>query len=145
MYKHLLIPIDGSELSIGAVRHGAEFAKSLGAKITLFTVTPPFNALKPGYILPIRDPEEHRQRETEWAERNLATAKAIVDETGIPCETAHIENSRPYEAIIEAAHARGCDLVLMASHGWRGISAVLLGSETMKVLTHSTIPVLVVR
>jgi nucleotide-binding universal stress UspA family protein len=145
MYKHVLIPTDGSELSTGAVRHGAAFAKDAGAKITLLTVTPPFNPLEPGSILPPRDPEEYRRRAGEQAAKRLAAAKEIVEEAGVPCVAVQSEHGRPYEAIIEAAHAHGCDLVLMASHGWRGISAILLGSETTKVLTHSTIPVLVVR
>ena len=145
MYKHVLIPTDGSELSVGAIRHGAEFAKEAGAKITLLTVTPPFNAFELGRMLPLRDPEEYSQRVGEQAQKRLAAAREIVDAAGVPCETVHTEHDRPYEAIIEAARSRGCDLILMASHGWRGLSAILLGSETTKVLTYSTIPVLVVR
>jgi nucleotide-binding universal stress UspA family protein len=145
MYQHILIPTDGSDLSIGAVRHGARLAKAIGAKITLFTAMRPFNPLKPGSILPLRDPEEHRERESERADAYLSAAKKIVDEAGVPCETARAEHARPYEGIIATAVGHGCDLILMASHGWQGVAALVLGSETNKVLVHASVPVLVVR
>jgi nucleotide-binding universal stress UspA family protein len=145
MYKHVLIPTDGSELSIGAVRQGANFAKAIGAKITLLTVMPPYNAYELGEMWPLTDSEQYRQHAEQQAEKRLATARELVDAAGVPCETVHIEHERPYEAIIETASSHGCDLILMGSHGRRGLSAILLGSETTKVLTHSTIPVLVVR
>ena len=145
MFKHILIPIDGSELSLGAVRQGATYAKDMGAKLTLLTVTRPYNAFEIGSIFPPGDPQEHALRAKELAEGRLAAAKAVVDGEGVSCETAHVEDGRPYEAIIEAASARGCDLILMASNGWSGVSALVLGSVTNKVLTHSKLPVLVVR
>jgi nucleotide-binding universal stress UspA family protein len=145
MFKHILIPTDGSDLSIGAVRQGVKYAKESGASNTVLTVTPPFNAFELGAMLPLRDPEEHRKLAEEQASRRLAAAGEIARGANVPCETVHVEHDRPYQAIIETARARDCDLILLASHGWRGLAAVLLGSETTKVLTHSTVPVLVVR
>jgi nucleotide-binding universal stress UspA family protein len=145
MYKHVLVPTDGSDLSIGAVRHAAAFAKEAGSKITVITVTPPYNPLELGLMWPLSDPQEYTQRANQQADKRLAAARAIVDAAGVPCETVQSQHDRPYQAIIEAASSRGCDLIVMASHGWRGLAGVLLGSEATKVLTHSSVPVLVVR
>src|ERR671910_854668 len=92
MYKHVLIPTDGSELSIGAVRHGVAFAKDAGAEITFLTVTPPFNAFELGQMLPLRDPGEYTKHSEERAAEHLATAKKIAEAAGVSFETVHAEH-----------------------------------------------------
>jgi nucleotide-binding universal stress UspA family protein len=105
MFKHILIPTDGSDLSIGAVRQGVKYAKESGASITVLTVTPPFNAFELGAMLPLRDPEEYRKLAEEQASRRLAAAGEIARGADVPCETVHVEHDRPYQAIIETARA----------------------------------------
>jgi nucleotide-binding universal stress UspA family protein len=145
MYKHILIPTDGSALSEAAVRQGIALARSLGAKTTVITVTPFFHtfAFDPGMIT---DTPEEYQRECEaFAAKTLGVAEAAVKATGVPFRGLHAVHDNPYAAIIEAAQNNQCDLIFMASHGRKGVSALILGSETTKVLTHSKIPVLVCR
>jgi nucleotide-binding universal stress UspA family protein len=145
MHKHILIPTDGSELSQNAVDYGAALAKSVNAKITLLTVSTPFHTFAVEPVMVTDTPEQYASHVAALAERYLSSAKRVVAETGVSCQTTHIEHDHPYRAIIETAERNRCDLIVMASHGRRGISAIVLGSETVKVLTHSTIPVLVVR
>lgn len=144
MYKHVLIPTDGSELSEKSIIGGVALAKSLGAKITALTVMEPWSTS--GRPVSLERPrqayeEGARQRAHEYLE---VVVKAALD-AGVPVSTEQVFNVHPYEAIIETAEAKGCDLILMASHGWRGVKALVLGSETTKVLTHTKIPVLVHR
>ena len=136
MYRHILIPTDGSELSQGALAHGIAMAKVINAKVTVVAVSAPFQTFfaDPTLVMP-----------GEFAKEHLERAREAASATGFGIETVHVEHDHPYQAIIDAATQRGCDLIVMASHGRRGLSAVVLGSETVKVLTHSTIPVLVVR
>lgn len=145
MHRHILIPTDGSELSKEAIAYGVALAKSVNAKITVITVSMPFStfAVDPDTITDT--PEVHKERMATLADKYLGVAREIAAAAGVTCETMHVEHDQPYLAIIEAAAQELCDLIVMASHGRRGISAILLGSETVKVLTHSTIPVLVVR
>ena len=145
MYRHILIPTDGSELSLNAIEYGMALAKSVNAKVTVVTVSPPFNtfAVEPDMITDTR--EHYGKRMATLAEKYLRVAKEAAVAAGISCETMHIERDQPYLAIIETAARKSCDLIVMASHGRRGISAIVLGSEAVKVLTHSTIPVLVFR
>ena len=145
MFKHILIPTDGSDLSRKAVLYGVQLAKSGGAKVTAFTVIEPYNysAMDPGLVA-ISD-EDYEAQGQRIADRALEQVKMAAEAAGVSCETIRERNDQPYRAIIDAAHALGCDLIVMASHGRRGLSALLLGSETAKVLTHSTIPVLVYR
>ena len=145
MYKHILIPTDGSELSQKAIDYGMALAKSVNAKVTVLTVSTPFHAfaVEPGLI--IDTPEQYQKRIAALATKYLNVAKEAALAAGVSCETMHVEHDQPYLAIIETAARKSCDLIVMASHGRRGISAIILGSETVKVLTHSTIPVLVFR
>jgi nucleotide-binding universal stress UspA family protein len=145
MYKNILIPTDGSDLAAKAVEHGVLFAKEIGAKITAMTVTEPFHLLsvKPNQLE--YTPIEYKKHAAAHAEKVLGTVSAAAKSAGVTCDTLHVENEHVYQAIIDAATARKCDLIVMASHGRRGVSAVVLGSETVKVLTHSKIPVLVYR
>jgi nucleotide-binding universal stress UspA family protein len=145
MYKHILIPTDGSELSKVALQEGIALAKALDARVTVVTVSIPFHVFTADPSM-IRDtPEEYKRRTAAIAARDLDVAKRIAAAGGVPCEVVYVEHEQPYQAIIDTALNRGCDVIEMASHGRRGISAVLLGSETIKVLTHSTIPVIVCR
>lgn len=146
MYKNILLPTDGSELAAKAVEHGITLAKTLGAKITVLMVTTPFHtfSLEPPAIMDSTADEYTRQMNERAAKITEAVAVAVRF-AGLQAETAVVEHEHPYRAIIDTANSKGCDLVIMASHGRRGVAAVVLGSETVKVLTHSTIPVLVYR
>jgi nucleotide-binding universal stress UspA family protein len=145
MYHHILIATDGSELSNRAVEHGVNLARSVRAKISFLTVTEPFHIFS-FHADQIEDTRpEFDGHMAARAERALSAAGEVAAAAGISSETIHREGDRPYEIILEIAEARRCDLIVMASHGRRGVSAMLLGSETMKVLTHTTRPVLVVR
>jgi nucleotide-binding universal stress UspA family protein len=145
MHKHILIPTDGSELSQKAIEYGLALAKSVNAKATVVTVWAPL------YTLAIEPPlttdivEEYEKQMRQLSAKYLESAKESAVAAGVTCEVLQIEHDQPYLAIIDAARRRSCDLIVMASHGRRGISAIVLGSETVKVLTHSTIPVLVFR
>ena len=145
MYKHILIPTDGSELSKKAVDHGIGLAKALNAKVTAVTVSEPFHifAVEPGMLTDT--PDEYEKRIAALAGKYLKAAKDAATAAGVPCDVVHVEHEHPYETIIDTARKRGCDAIAMASHGRSGVSAIVLGSETVKVLTHSTIPVVVVR
>jgi nucleotide-binding universal stress UspA family protein len=145
MYKHILIPTDGSDLSWMAMRQGIAFAKSLNARVTALTVTPTFHTVTVDPVMVADTPEQYRKDSEAAAARYLHAATAAAGEMGVTCETVHVVNDYPYQAIIETAQSKGCDLIFMASHGRRGVAALLLGSETTKVLTHSKIPVLVYR
>ena len=145
MYKHFLIPSDGSELSKKAVDHGIGLAKALSAKVTAVTVSEPFHifAVEPGMLTDT--PDEYEKRIAALTGKYLKAAKDAATAAGVPCDVVHVEHAHPYETVIDTARKRGCDAIVMASHGRRGVSAIVLGSETVKVLTHSTIPVVVVR
>jgi nucleotide-binding universal stress UspA family protein len=148
MYKHILIPTDGSERSEKAIAHGAALAATLNAKLTILTVTAPFHSIgegpKPVVDIPGSDAFVQKYLYGE-ADGFLAVGENIAAEQGVTCDTIHLEHEHPYAAIIETVQTRECDLIVMASHGRRGIAALILGSETMKVLTHGSTPVLVHR
>ena len=145
MFKNILIPTDGSDLAAKAVEQGGLFAKEIGAKITAITVTEPLHLLSVEPSQLEYTPMEYKKHSEVHAEKVLGTVSATAKSAGVECETLHTEHEHVYQAIIEAAGYRRCDLIVMASHGRRGVSAVVLGSETPKVLTHSKIPVLVYR
>jgi nucleotide-binding universal stress UspA family protein len=145
MYKHLLIPTDGSPLSKEAVRQGVALAAETGAQVTFLTVTEPFHTLSLAADQLEDTPRTYRDHMLERAARSLAEAAQFALAAGVKRETIHVEDDQPYRAIIRTAEENDCDLIAMASHGRRGASALILGSETLKVLTHSTTPVLVYR
>ena len=134
MYTHILIPTDGSELAGKGVQHGVALAKRIGAKVTILTVLPPDMITTDREMIEIR--KERMQKQLDAVAMQTA---------GVACETIQVEHEHPYQAIIDTADSKGCDLIVMASHGRRGISAIVIGSETVKVLTHCKIPVLVYR
>ena len=145
MYKHILIPTDGSDLSKDAVQYGISLAKSANAKVTGITVSTPFHVFAGNPDMLTDTSESYKKRMTTIATKYLGQVKDAAAGAGVSCDTVHVEHEHPFQAIIDAAKTKGCDLIVMASHGRRGISAIVLGSETVKVLTHSIIPVLVYR
>ena len=145
MYKHILIAFDGSELSEKALRQGIQLAKAMGAKVTALYATMPWAAIAVGEIAVMFPPDEYEANAAKAAEGQLKLATAIAKEQGVPCETMHKSESQPYKAIVDTAAKKGCDLIVMGSHGRRGIAGLLLGSVAMKTLTHAHVPVLVYR
>ena len=145
MYTNILIPTDGSELSLKAVQHGVALAKRIGARLTALTVLQPFHVLTTDAQMLEDTRAQYEARMREHADKTLEAAAHAAKELGVACELVHVEHEHPYRAIIDTAELKGCDLIVMASHGRRGVAAIVLGSETVKVLTHSKIPVLVHR
>lgn len=145
MYKNILIATDGSELSENAVRHGVDLAKAIGARVTGITVTIPLETYVSNEVAATIDPGIFEERTARMAEQSLAPVAEQATQAGVECETMRVQNVAVYEGIIDAADKKRCDLIVMASHGRRGLSGFILGSETTKVLTHSKIPVLVCR
>ncbi|HUX23399.1 MAG TPA: universal stress protein [Burkholderiales bacterium] len=147
MYKHILVPTDGSRLSVKAAKQAVKLAKALGAKITGFHVVPDVSSTyyAEGYILRVPPAEAEAEFAQKQARRCLSAIEVEAEVEKVECDVFHTVSNSPYEAIIEAAKKKKCDLIVMASHGRRGLSALVLGSETQKVLVHSKIPVLVCR
>jgi len=147
MFKHILVPTDGSELSNDTVRRAVDFAKEAGAKVTFFFCKPdyPMAFYGEGALIDPTTPERFAEMAEAQAQEILAAAEGQAKAAGVNYTSHSVTSDIPYEAIIEAAASAGCDLIFMASHGRRGFSGLLLGSETQKVLTHSKIPVLVYR
>src|SRR6516225_4674587 len=145
LFKNILVATDGSDLAAKAVEQGVVFAKEIGAKITAVTVTEPFHLLSVAPSQLEFTPLEFKKHAEAHAEKVLGMVSGAAKAASVACETLHVEHEHVYQAIIDAAEARRCDLIVMASHGRRGVYAVVLGSETVKVLTHSKIPVLVYR
>jgi len=147
MFKHLLVPTDGSPLSMAALTRAVSFAKDAGARITVFyaepTPLPAYDGV--GGISSAHLTQDLRERLDSAAQDILGAAKALVAGSGVPVDTQVRVGDQPYKLIIRVAETQGCDLIFMASHGRRGVSALLLGSETNMVLNHSSIPVLVYR
>ena len=147
MFKHILVPTDGSQLSSDTVKRAIAFAKETGAKITFFFAKPdyPVAFYGEGALIDPTTPDKFAEMAEQQAKEILAAHEAAANAEGVATATASSVSDIPYEAIIAAAEEAGADLIFMASHGRRGISGLLLGSETQKVLTHSKIPVLVYR
>jgi len=145
MFKHILIPTDGSDLSRKALLYGIQLAKESKAKVTALTVRPPYVIGSMDMIGVVGSQDEFEAETQRYADYALTQARMAADAAGVTIETVQDVGDQPFRAIIDSAKAHGCDLIVMASHGRRGMSALLLGSETVKVLTHSTVPVLVYR
>ncbi|RUL79091.1 universal stress protein [Dyella choica] len=145
MFRRILLPIDGSELSLRAFGVGLELAKSIGAKMVVMHVVPPYNAV--AYMSEFLAAAElgYSQQAVESASRYLSEAKGKAKEAGVACECHYMFGEHPHEAILDAITEHHCDLIVMATHGWHGMNRLLLGSETQKVLTSSSVPVLVCR
>jgi nucleotide-binding universal stress UspA family protein len=147
MFRNILVPTDGSPLSRRAVKRAIQLAKEQQARVTAFYVGPPWKPRGSDESIAYRmmSPPEHAAIVKQAADRILKAVKRASEKAGVPCNIAYSTGDYPYLKIVEAAKRNGCDLILMATHGRRGISKLLLGSETTKVLAHSTIPVMVCR
>ena len=147
MYRHILIPTDGSDLARKAIASAVALAKDMGAKVTgLYAVPeyiPPVDAMVPVYQFPSHD--EYQRQPAIEADLVLKDVADACTAAGVPFELTHGIDSHPYRLILAEAKSRGCDLICMSSHGRRGFTALILGSETQKVLTHGDLPVLVIR
>ena len=147
MFKNILVPTDGTKLSQKAVQTATRLAKETGAKVVAVHVYPKFSGSPYGNFGPSEDiiAEAHEKQHAAEAEKLFAGVKKLADIAGVELDTALVEGNDVHKEIIAVAKKKKCDLICMASHGRRGLSGVVLGSETQKVLTHSAIPVLVLR
>jgi nucleotide-binding universal stress UspA family protein len=145
MFKRILVPTDGTELSLKAVAGAATLAKTFGAELIGVTVVEPYSFASVSEYQPAETSEAYEGRMAQIAAERLRKFADSARGAGVTAKTSTVRSFSPYEAIIETAKKSDCDLIVMASHGRRGLTGVLLGSETQKVLTHSTIPVLVYR
>ena len=148
MFRHILLPTDGSKLSNRAVKRGIAFAKAIKARITTVHVVPEFKMIvDEGFVSPMsavlkkRFEDEARRH----AKKMLVKVEKAAKAARVTCDSVSVVSDLPYQKIIEIAKKKKCDVIVMASHGRKGISSLLLGSETAKVLTHSKVPVLVMR
>lgn len=144
MFKRILVPTDGSELSTKAIAAAVELARTLKAALVGMTTLEPYSYSNLSEYRPETLDDYEARMDQAGAERLGKIANAAA-QAGVPVETLAVKSFSPYEAIIDTAKAQNCDLIVMASHGRRGLNAVLLGSETQKVLTHTSIPVMVYR
>jgi nucleotide-binding universal stress UspA family protein len=145
MFQHILVPTDGSPLSAKAVRNAVSLAKTLKARVTVMTVIEPYRVFAQDPAQLAETEAAYKKRTQADAARLLAEADDLAQKTGVTYATLQVEHEQVHQAITETASKRGCDLIAMASHGRRGIAALVLGSVTTKVLTHSSLPVLVYR
>jgi nucleotide-binding universal stress UspA family protein len=144
VFRHILIPTDGSLLSSAAVESGVALARDAGAKVTVLAVVEPVQLwwTESGQLA---DSKTGQSPASEEISLHLADAERKAKAQGVPCTVLQVAHEHPYRAIVDTAKKSGCDLIAMASHGRRGVNALVVGSETTKVLTHSSIPVLVYR
>jgi len=144
MFKRILVPTDGSDITSKAIATAIELARSIGAELYTISVKEPFPYSAISEMQPTPPQEFFDAQERIAAKRVLAVVEQS-QQAGVSCQSQTVEALHPWEAIIDHAKRMQCDLLVMASHGRRGVSALLLGSETQKVLTHSKVPVLIVR
>jgi nucleotide-binding universal stress UspA family protein len=147
MYKNLLVATDGSKLSDKAVAHAIGLAQALGSKLTAFYAAPdyPLPAYADGVVYEPVSRKEYAKLAASDADKILEGVTKKASAAGVECQTSYTIAAAPWEAILAAAKKQKCDVIVMASHGRRGVTALLLGSETQKVLTHGKLPVIVVR
>jgi nucleotide-binding universal stress UspA family protein len=145
MFKHILIATDGSALSQEAAGKAVELARALGARATALVVLEPFHLLTANVAQLERTRSEYEAQAQRQADEILGAVKARADAAGVAIETKVVHHDHPHDAILQTAGAGGCDLIAMASHGRRGVAALMLGSQTTRVLTQSKVPVLVFR
>jgi nucleotide-binding universal stress UspA family protein len=144
MFKRILIPTDGSDITAQAVQTTISLAKSLGSQVYTISVKEPFPYSAISEMQPT-PPQEFFDAQERIASKRVQAVVDACKTAGVPCTAHTVEALHPWEAIIDHTKRNECDLLVMASHGRRGVSALLLGSETQKVLTHSKVPVLIVR
>ncbi len=145
MYRHILIATDGSEVGDKAIHQGIEVAKRFGAKVTIVKVTEMWSALDVAGRDAMTRIESYEKAARDAAEAILAKAKAAADNAGVACTTKHVPDRVPAEGIVATAESEGCDMIVMGSHGRRGLNKLLLGSQAQNVLTHTKKPVLIAR
>jgi nucleotide-binding universal stress UspA family protein len=145
MFKHILIATDGSDLAERAAAQGFELAKVVKSKVTAVTVTEPWAAVVTGEAALGFPYAEYEKGAAEHAAKILGRAADMAKKVDVACSTLHVKEQFPAEGIVAAAKEKGCDLIMMASHGRRGLTKLLLGSEATKVLTHSSVPILICR
>ena len=141
MYKHILIAIDESDLAFRALEQGVSLAKDLGAKVIVLTVAEPWSAVVVGEAaigFPIDDYERSME---QWATSTLSRAEDVAAKAGVTCESIYLKDAHPADGILETAKTKNCDLIVMGSHGRRGLSRLLLGSQANRVVTQSPVPV----
>jgi nucleotide-binding universal stress UspA family protein len=144
MYKRILISTDGSDISNKAVKAAVDMAKALGAELFAISVKEPFPYSAISEMQPV-PPQEFFDAQERIAAERVKAVVGTAEKGGVKCHAHTVEALHPWEAILDHAKTQKCDLIAMASHGRSGLSALLLGSETQKVLTHSSIPVLVIK
>jgi nucleotide-binding universal stress UspA family protein len=149
-YKHILICTDGSDVAQKGIDHGLSLAKSIGAKVTIVTVTERFplhhaGMAGAGWVPGPTEIANYDAAQKDWADKVLTLMKASAEKLGVAADTVHVPDALPAEAIVETARTHGCSLIVMSSHGRRGLRRFLLGSQTSEVLVVSPVPVLVVR
>jgi nucleotide-binding universal stress UspA family protein len=145
MYKHILIATDGSELAKKAVKTGLSLAKALGARATAVTVTEPWTAFVTGGAIVAFPVDEYEKSAADGAAKILAAVTSAAKQSDMTCATIHIKEQYPAEGILQTAKDNGCDLIVMASHGRRGLARLILGSQALRVLIYSAVPVLICR
>jgi nucleotide-binding universal stress UspA family protein len=148
MFKHILIPTDGSRLALKGARAGIQLARALGARVTAAYVIPPFMPIAYGdaaVYVPALSPQEYKQSSEKAARKALGAIEAEAKKSRVRCKSRSVTAAQVHEGILKVARAAKCDAIAMASHGRGGIAGVLLGSETTRVLAHSKLPVLVTR
>jgi nucleotide-binding universal stress UspA family protein len=147
MFRNILVPTDGSTLSRRAIKKAIQLAKEQNGQVTGYYVGPTWKPRGNDESMPYRmvSPQQHADNVKRTADRILGAVKRASAKANVPCTCSYSTGDYPYLKIVEAANRNRCDLILMATHGRRGISKLLLGSETTKVLAHSTIPVMVCR
>lgn len=145
MYKNILVAIDGSELSDLAQSHALALAKAFGSKVVVVHATPPWSSLVVGDAVVMYPPADYDQTMEAAAQKLLTKAAATFSAAGIPVETVHTTDPQAHKAIVETAKAKGCDLIVMGSHGRHGLASLMLGSVATKTVTHAHVPVLICR
>jgi len=148
MFKHILLPIDGSALAMKGARAGVRLAKALEARVSAAYVIPPYTPPMYGegaMYIPSVEPQEYRRITEKQAGKALAAVEAEARAAGVRCKNLFLTDSQPFKGILRAARSQKCDAIAMASHGRGGLGGLILGSETSRVLAHSKIPVIVIR
>ncbi len=145
MYSNIIVATDGSEIAGRAIAHAIDLAKLSSAKLTAVTVTEPFQVIATETGVGIVPPDDYEEKSKAYAQELLGKVVRDAEAAGVTCDTVHRTDRWPYQAIINAAEDKGGDLIVMGSHGRSGIEGLLLGSQSVKLLTHTKIPALVIR
>lgn len=143
MTKNILVPTDGTELCAKSAAYAVQLAKALGAKVTAVTVTAPAHSIMIGEVKVVSSADIYEKHAEAQAAKTLGVVADLAKSAGVACDVVHMRHEQPWHGILDAAKSKAADMIVMASHGRRGLSAMLIGSETQKVITNSSVPVLV--